>query len=143
MCDRAPCGLAPAAELLKACLELATGATLAVVDDGRKIPDGLAAIHVGKTAVASKVELNIPDLRYGEDVIGNLNGFLVQTVDAKTLIIRGVNDRATTLGVVVFLKRYVGVRHYWAGNPGDIGDVVPPHKTLSIRRSRGATGRIL
>ena len=118
----------PAADLLKAYLDLATGVSIPLVDDGRKIPDGMGAIHVGDTAVARKVELNIPDLHYGGDVIGNLNGYLVQTLDEKTLMIRGVNDRATALGVVGFLKRYAGVRHYWAGNPGDIGDVVPVHQ---------------
>jgi hypothetical protein len=120
------------AELLKTYLDLATGASIPLLDDGRKIPDGLAAIHVGDTAAARKLELNIPELHYGEDVIANLNGYLVQTVDPQTLVIRGVSETATKLGVVGFLKRYVGVRHYWAGNPGDLGDVVPPQKTLAV-----------
>jgi hypothetical protein len=122
----------PAADLLKAYLDLATGSSIPLVDDGKKIPDGMGAIHVGDTAVSRKVATNIPDVRYGDDAIGNLNGYLVQTLDEKTLIIRGVNDRATTLGVVGFLKRYAGVRHYWAGNPGDIGDVVPAHQKLAV-----------
>src|SRR4051794_39671083 len=36
-----------AAELLKAYLELSTGATFAVVDDGKPVAEGMAAIHVG------------------------------------------------------------------------------------------------
>lgn len=121
-----------AAELLQAYLELSTGASISVIDEAERIPADMAAIHVGDTAVARKVELNLPDVRYGEDKVGNVNGFLVQTVDPQTLVIRGASDRAATLGVVGFLKRYVGVRHYWAGNAGDIGDVVPPHPTLRV-----------
>ena len=121
-----------AADLLKAYLELSTGAAFQIVDDEKKIPDGLAAIHVGNTVTARTVELKIPDVRYGQDTMSNVNGYLVRTLDARTLIIRGQTDRATMLGVVGFLKRYAGVRHYWAGNPGDIGDVVPSHTTLAL-----------
>ena len=121
-----------AADLLKAYLELSTGASIEVVQDGKQISSGLAAIHVGDTVVARKVDLKIPQSIYGGGAVENVNGFLVRTLDAQTLVIRGVTTRATTLGVVSFLKRYVGVRHYWAGNPGDIGDVVPPHPALTL-----------
>ena len=123
---------AGAAGLLKTYLELSTGGTIDLIKDGSPVPEGMASIHVGDTAVAHKVELKIPDARYGDDSVENINSYLVQTLDPKTLVIRGTTDHATTLGVAGFIKKYLGVRHYWAGNPGDIGDVVPHHSTLSL-----------
>ena len=121
-----------AAHLLKAYLELSTGATFPLVPNGKPTPAGLATIQVGDTTAATQVALDLPDVKYGESTVGNVNGYVVKTVDPQTLVIRGASDRAHVCGVVGFLKRYVGVRHYWAGNPGDIGDVVPHHTTLRI-----------
>ena len=120
------------AALLKAYLDLATGADIPLLDAKKPIPPEMAAIHVGNTPMASKVELSLPDVHYGDDTIANLNGYLVKTLDPRTLVIRGLSDRATSLGVAGFLKRFVGVRHYWAGNPGDLGDVVPKCPTLRL-----------
>jgi len=121
-----------AAELLKAYLDLSTGASFAILDEPTPLPPGSAVISVGETALAQKAPLDLPKVSYGGDTLANLNGYLVQTRDRQTLVIRGQTDRATTLGVVGFLKRYVGVRHYWAGNPGDLGDVIPRQPTISL-----------
>jgi hypothetical protein len=120
------------AELLKVYLDLSTGASIPLIDEPAPIPAGSTVISVGDTAMGKKVPLDLPKVQYGDDAIANLNGYLVLTPDARTLIIRGETDRATALGVVGFLKRYVGVRHYWAGNPGDPGDVIPHSATLTV-----------
>lgn len=113
-------------------LKLVTGADIPVVTEGARGQPGLAAIHVGDTARAREVDLDLPELRYGQDRFPNLNGYLITTLDRRTLVIRGANDRATAHGVVGFLKRYAGVRQYWPGPPGGLGDVVPSRPTFSV-----------
>lgn len=121
------------AELLKAYLDLATGADIPLVSARRgRVPEGLGVIHVGPTPQALKLPLGLPDLRYGGSRIKNVHGFLVATPDEKTLIVRGEGHRATAFGVVGLLKRFVGVRHFWHGKPGGIGDVVPKRATLRL-----------
>jgi len=39
---------------------------------------------------------------------------------------------ATLLGAVGFLKQYAGIRRYWPGEPGGVGDVVPKHPDLRL-----------
>jgi hypothetical protein len=117
---------------LQAYLKLVTGADIPVVTDGARGQPGLAAIHVGDTARGLKLDLGLLDLRYGGDRFPNLNGYLIKTLDRRTLLIRGANDRATAHGVVGFLKRYAGVRQYWPGPPGGLGDVVPSRPTLTV-----------
>jgi len=121
-----------AAATLDAYLDLATGADIPQMTEGRRVPEGMGVIHVGNTSVGLKTDLGIPDVRYGDVTLPNVNGYLVKTLDPKTLVIRGRTARATVLGVVGFLRRYVGVRRYWPGNPGGIGDVVPKHPTLRV-----------
>jgi len=121
-----------AAAGLRAYLSLVTGAKIRLVPDTTTPPDGLAAIHVGDTAVGKKTKLELPDLRYGEHIFPNLGGYLVKTLDPRTLVIRGNNDPATTSGIVGFLERYVGVHQYWPGSCGGIGDVVPSKPTLFV-----------
>jgi len=117
---------------LCAYLRLVTGGRFRLLADGQAAPAGMAAIHVGDTSVGLNTELALPDVRYGDDVFPNLNGYLVKTPDPKTLVIRGPTETATMHGVVGFLKRYVGVRQYWAGPPGGLGDVVPSRPTLRV-----------
>ena len=124
-------GLAPSATL-KAYLDLAVGADFSVRYEGQRVPADMGAIYVGDTAAGRKAALDLPQLRYGDDVLPNVNGYLVKTVDARTLVIRGATGRATMLGVVGFLKRYVGVRRYWPGSPGGLGDVVPQARDLAL-----------
>ena len=121
------CGPALALETY---LRLVTRAQFRVIRDGTAVPPGMAAIHVGDTAVALRTPLGLPDLRYGEDALPNLHGYLVKTVDKNTLVIRGPTEAATLFGVLGFLKRYVGVRQYWRDLPGGIGEVVPSRPTL-------------
>src|SRR4051812_9371292 len=67
-------------------LQLVTGAKFKVLEDGQAPAAGLGVIHVGDTAVSRRVELKLPDVRYGDgSVYPNLNGYLVQTVDEHTL----------------------------------------------------------
>ncbi|MCX7011719.1 MAG: DUF4838 domain-containing protein [Candidatus Sumerlaeota bacterium] len=122
-----------ACAMLKAYLKVATGADVPYLIEGKdKVPSDAAIIHVGATEVGAKVDFALPDVRYGDDAWPNVNGFLVKTLDPKTLVIRGLTDRATALGVASFVRRYVGVRHFWPGNPGDIGDVVPQRSPLRV-----------
>jgi len=121
-----------AASGLATYLRLVTGARIRLIKDTAPVPEGMSAIHVGTTAVALKVDLGLPDVRYGNEVLPNLNGYLVKTVDARTLVIRGMTDSATRHGVVGFLKRCVGVRQYWLGPAGGIGDVIPAKPTLRV-----------
>ena len=113
-------------------LKSATGADIRMTDDSKEVADGLAAIHVGDTAIAGKIDLALPDLRYGDESFPNRRGFLVKSLDPKTLIIRGVDEDATGSGLVEFLKHYVGVRQYWFGNADSIGNVIPESPTLTI-----------
>jgi hypothetical protein len=60
--------------------------------------------HAQATAVEGLLGIKIArDIRYA-------NGYLVTTLDPRTLVIRGRTEPATAHGVVGFLKRYVGVR---------------------------------
>ncbi|MBM4085301.1 MAG: DUF4838 domain-containing protein, partial [Planctomycetes bacterium] len=125
-------GIQRVATLLPAYLQLATGARFSVIADGGAVPEGLGVIHVGDTAVGLRTELNLPDARYGDEVLPNLGGYLIKTLDPRTLVIRGRTETATVNGVVGFLKRYVGVRQYWVGKPGSLGEVIPSRPTLRV-----------
>ena len=113
-------------------LSLATTARVRVVEDGHAWPDGLAAIHVGDTSVANAVALDLPDLTYGDRTMPNVRGSLVKMLDPRTLVIRGATETATGHAMVGFLRRYVGVRQYWPGEPGGIGDMIPERPSLSV-----------
>ncbi len=128
----APPEVTRAARGLAQYLELVTGATPPIIAEDRQAPEGLALIHVGDTQVAVQAPLELPPVRYGEHEFPNINGYLVRTLDPRTLIIRGATPRATQLGVYGLLRRYVGVRRYWPGDPGSIGDVIPERPTLRL-----------
>lgn len=121
-----------AARSLQQYLELVTGATLSVVADDAPPPEGLARIYVGNCAAALASSMALPNVQYGEHSFPNVNGYLVQTLSPDTLIIRGNTPQATMLGIVGFLRRYAGVRRYWPGDPGGIGDVIPERPTLTV-----------
>jgi len=125
-------GARRAASAFRTYLALVTDARFSVIPESRPIPAGMAAIHVGDTAVARMAPLGLPDVRYGQDALPNLNGYLVQTLDSRTLVIRSRTDTALMHGVVGFLKRYAGVRQYWLCSPGGIGEVVPSRPTLRV-----------
>ena len=123
-----------AARILRFYIEKSTGVALPMLKETDPLPEGLARIHVGETTVARGVELDLPPVRHGDVELPNVNGFLVKTLDPQTLIVRGANSKATVLGAVGLLKRYLGIRRYWPGEPGGIGDVVPKHETLALPR---------
>ena len=121
-----------AADVLRTYLKLTTGAEFPVVEDNKAMPPALAQIHIGETTKSRETALDVPALHYGDQALPNINGFLVKTVDPQTLVLRGVRPRATVFAVVGLLERYAGVRRYWDGEPGGIGDVVPSQPTLTL-----------
>lgn len=125
-------GVERTAKALGSYLNLVTGGSFQVLAEPAPIPAGLGAIHVGDTTVARRVELRLPDVRYGEEAYPNANGYVIRTVDSRTLVIRGASEKATEFGVVGFLRRYAGVRQYWMGPAGGAGDVTPPRATLTV-----------
>jgi len=98
------------------------------------------SIIVGNSTTARKYGINIATLPR--------DGFIIKTI-GKNIIIVGKDDpkvdpvralknrsmwkhyyeRATLFGVYDFLERFVGVRFYF---PGEIGTVIPKHKTLAV-----------
>ncbi|MCD6361616.1 MAG: DUF4838 domain-containing protein [Armatimonadetes bacterium] len=125
-----------AARALEIYLEAVTGGSFSIITDDQDGPALPGRIHVGDTAVAREVPLDLPPVRYGDIELPNINGYMVATVNPNTLIIRGANPKATLLGAMGFLRRYVGVRRYWPGDPGGIGDVVPQRPTLTVPEVR-------
>ncbi len=121
-----------AARNLRLYFEKATSAKFAIVRETGTLPEGLAQIHIGETAIGKATALDLPPVRYGDVELPNINGYLIKTLDPQTLVIRGATPQATMLGTVGLLKRYVGVRRYWPGPPGGIGDVVPQQPTLAL-----------
>jgi hypothetical protein len=120
-----------AAVALQVYLQLATGASFDRCRENA-IPAGLNAIHLGGTKTGLQAALDLPALRYGDATLPNVNGYLVRTVSPRVLVIRGATPEATLLGTVGLLKRYLGVRRYWPGEPGGLGDVVPKTSTLAL-----------
>ena len=121
-----------AARMLQLYLGQVTGARFAIYQENQEIPAGLGRIYVGETERAKELTLDLPPVRYGDAELPNLNGYLVKTPDAQTLILRGYTPQATVFAAVGLLKRYASVRRYWPGKPGGIGDVVPSRPTLVL-----------
>lgn len=118
------------AEMLKLYLGLVTGGSFEIKREPAEGP----AIYIGDTKVGKRLDLNLPPIRYSALTVPNLHGFLVQTVDTNTLVIRGFQDIGTSYGVVSFLRDCVGVRRYWPSEPGGIGDVFEAKPTLTLPR---------
>ena len=130
--ERPKAGEVQAAAMLQTYLGLATGAVFARCSE-KAIPAGLKQIHLGDTRAALAVPLDIPPARYSDCcALPNVNGYLVRTLSPQRLLIRGVTPEATLLGAVGLLRRYVGVRRYWPGEPGGLGDVVPKAARLEL-----------
>ncbi|HRU06065.1 MAG TPA: DUF4838 domain-containing protein, partial [Candidatus Brocadiia bacterium] len=124
--------LASTASTLAAWLKAVTGASFQVLSDKTPAPQDMAAIHLGDTGLAAKIDLNLPNVRYGRVSLPNLNGFLILTPAPKTLLIRGLSERAVNHGAASLLMRYAGVRSYWPCQPGGLGAVVPHRPTLRL-----------
>ncbi len=118
------------AGMLKLYLDLVTGGSFEIKHEPAEGP----AIYLGDTKVGKQLDLNLPPIRYSALTVTNLHGFLIQTVDTNTLVIRGFQDLGTSYGVVSFLRDCVGVRRYWPSEPGGIGDVFEAKPTLTLPR---------
>lgn len=115
-----------AQETLRIYLELVTGTKFEVA--GRVPEDGRGSIHLGETSVGRGVALKMP-----VEELPVVDGFVIATPDARTLVIRGASDSGTVCGVGSLLKRFVGVHRCWVGgDPCGIGDVVPRKPTLRL-----------
>ncbi len=130
--DTASSAVRKSARGLAKYLELVVGEPFAVSPEGATVPTGMNAIHIGDTATAQRLPLCLPSVRYGDDAMPNLNGYMVMTTSRRTLVIRGQTDASVNHGVVGLLKRYVGVRQFWPGAPGAVGDVIPKRPNLTI-----------
>ena len=120
-----------AARMLQIYLQLATGATFSSYKE-TAIPSGLNQIHVGETKLGLATPLDLPSLQYDGLELPHVNGYLIKTVNPHQLVIRGASPQANVLGAVGLLKRYFGIRRYWPGEPGGIGDVVPKQADLQF-----------
>ena len=94
---------------------------------------GKIAIHVGDTALAAKMKLDLKGL--------DRDGFYIRSAGKQILIIgnddRTANpannpnnvERATLFGAQDFLERFAGVRYYF---PGDMGTIIPKKKEIVL-----------
>ena len=76
------------AEMLKLYLDLVTGGSF----DVKREPAAGPAIYIGDTEAGKRLDLNLPPIRYASLTVPNLHGFLLQTVDTNTLVIRGFQE---------------------------------------------------
>jgi len=121
-----------AAQAIRTTLEKMSGASLAIVDDGENVPDGMIAVHVGHTAGAKRVARDIPS---GFDPKPRPNtfdgeGFVLRT-GSNILVVAGNNDGPYqgTLYAAYELLRRLGCRWYF---PGDWGEIVPKKQTVTV-----------
>ena len=116
------------AELLKLYLDLVTGGRFEV----KREPATGPGIYIGDTQAGKRLDPGLPPIRYASLSVPNLHGFLLQTVDTNTLVIRGFQELGTSYGVVSFLRECVGVSRYWPSEPGGIGDVYERKPTFAV-----------
>jgi len=110
--------LTEAVSEMQALIERSTGARLEIADSA---PEGMAAIHIGRTPAMATQAIDLGDL--------DGDGFAIEFPDEQTIVILGPTDWGTEFGVYDFLERYVGVR--WL-MPGPVGTHVPAHRTIAI-----------
>ena len=118
-----------AAKLLSTTLGKVLNCQVPVVSKGT----GKIALHVGDTALAAQLKLDLNAL--------DRDGFYIRTAGKKVLLIgrdspktspasnAGGFERATLFAVQDFLERFAGVRYYF---PGEIGTVIPRKKNISL-----------
>ncbi len=125
-----------AAKELQRFIKKSTGAKLKIV---KKQTKGIVAIILGDSKAAREAGIKIADLPRDAFIIKKVgNAIYIAGKDAakkkpekalKSSVWAQHYQRATLFGVYDFLERFLGVRFYF---PGDIGTVVPKHKTLTI-----------
>jgi hypothetical protein len=109
------------AVLLAAYLKKSSGAELKVLPETNLPQNASLRIHVGPTSYTRSRKLDLDELG-GE-------GYVLDTTDGGNFIIAGATDTGTEFGVYSFLERHLGVRWLF---PGEIGEHVPPRKTIAI-----------
>ncbi len=103
---------------MQALIRRSTGAAIETVD---AVPEGLAAIHIGRTEFVESLNIDLGDL--------DGDGFIIEFPRPDAMVILGPTDWGTEFGIYEFLERYVGVR--WL-MPGPDGTYVPETATLTI-----------
>ena len=116
----APGQLAEAVSEMQRLIERASEAKIEIAE---QIPDGLTAIHVGRTPAVEALKIDLGAL--------DGDGFVIQFFDPRTIVILGPTNWGTEFGVYEFLERYVGVR--WL-MPGPDGTYVPEKETIAVSR---------
>ena len=99
-------------------LKKMTGATLPVSESASG-----PRIHIGRDAFVEKTDLKLDSL--DED------GFVIQTVGNRDLVLAGRNPHGTEFAVYRFLQKHAGVRWYF---PTELGEVVPHQASFGVGR---------
>ena len=107
-----------AAGEMQALIQRSTGAAIQTVD---AVPEGLAAIHIGRTEFVESLNIDLGDL--------DGDGFIIDFPRPDAMVILGPTDWGTEFGIYEFLERYVGVR--WL-MPGPDGTYAPQTATLTV-----------
>lgn len=114
----APAQLSEAVSEMQRLIQRASGAKIEIT---KQVPDGLIAIHIGRTAKVETLKIDLGTL--------DGDGFVIQSPDRRTIVVLGPTDWGTEFGVYDFLERYIGVR--WL-MPGPDGVYVPEKNTLIV-----------
>jgi Domain of unknown function (DUF4838)/Glycosyl hydrolase family 67 N-terminus len=99
-------------------LKRMTGTSLGVSE-----PANERRIHIGRDAFVEQAGLKLDSL--DED------GFVIQTVGSRDLVLAGRHPHGTEFAVYRFLQKYAGVRWYF---PTELGEVVPHRESFGVGR---------
>jgi len=116
--DHPPLETQRAAAEFQRILKKMTGASLPVGDSA-----GSRRIHIGRDPFVEKADLKLDTL--DED------GFLIQTVGDRDLVLAGRHPHGTEFAVYRFLQQHAGVRWYF---PQELGEVVPRRASFGVGR---------
>ncbi|MBM3859728.1 MAG: DUF4838 domain-containing protein [Verrucomicrobia bacterium] len=116
--DNPPAEVQRATAEFQRVLKTMTGASLPTGDSA-----GTPRIHIGRDAFVEKAGLKLDTL--DED------GFVIQTIGDRDLVLAGRNPHGTEFAVYRFLQKHAGVRWYF---PTELGEVVPRRASLSVGR---------
>ena len=102
-------------------LKKMTGASLPVAESASG-----TRIHIGRDVFVERADLKLDAL--DED------GFVIQTVGNRDLVLAGRNPHGTEFAVYRFLQKHAGVRWYF---PTELGEVVPQRASFGVGRLAG------